>query len=49
LGAIYTRASNQIAMLDRDTGVIVERTLKHEGEAVRGFPALSVKDHQLTS
>src|SRR3989442_7889058 len=24
-------------MLDRDTGVIVERTLKHEGEAVRTF------------
>jgi hypothetical protein len=26
-------------MLDRDTGAVIERTLKHEGEAVREFYA----------
>jgi len=26
-------------MLDRDTGVVIEKTLKHEGEAVREFYA----------
>ena len=30
------RASQQsIAMLDRDTGAVIEKTLKREGEAVR--------------
>jgi hypothetical protein len=28
-----------IAMLDRDTGVVVEKTFTHEGEAVREFYA----------
>jgi hypothetical protein len=27
-------ASQPIAMLDRDTGAVIEKTLKHEGEAV---------------
>ena len=28
-----------MAMLDRDTGAVIEKTLKHEGEAVREFYA----------
>ena len=33
------RAQQTIAMLDRETGEVVEKTLKHEGEAVREFYA----------
>ncbi len=33
---LHTRQQS-IAMLDRDTGEVVERTLTHEGEAVREF------------
>src|SRR5438445_10121261 len=37
IGCDLHASQQSIAMLDRDTGVIVERTLKHEGEAVRTF------------
>ena len=33
---LHTRQQS-IAMLDRDTGAVVERTLSHEGESVREF------------
>jgi hypothetical protein len=35
IGCDLHASQQSIAMLDRDTGVIVERTLKHEGGAVR--------------
>ena len=37
---ICTRTQQTIAMLDGDTGEVVERTLTHEGETVRAFDAL---------
>ena len=39
IGCDLHAAQQTIAMLDRDTGEVVERTLKHEGEAVREFYA----------
>jgi hypothetical protein len=33
-------AQQTIAMLDRETGEIVERTLKHDGTTVRDFTPL---------
>jgi len=39
--ATYTRQQT-IAMLDRDTGDIVERTLEHDGTAVRLRPPVIV-------
>jgi hypothetical protein len=32
-------SQQSIAMLDRETGVVAEKTLKHEGETVRAFYA----------
>ncbi len=32
-------SQQSMAMLDRDTGAVIEKTLKHEGEAVREFYA----------
>ena len=37
IGCDLHASQQSIAMLDRDTGVVVEKTLKHEGEAVREF------------
>jgi transposase len=39
IGCDLHAAQQTIAMLDRDTGEVVERTLKHEGTAVRDFYA----------
>ena len=39
IGCDLHASQQSIAMLNRDTGVIVEKTLKHEGEAVREFYA----------
>jgi transposase len=39
VGCDLHAAQQSIAMLDRDTGVVIEKTLKHEGEAVREFYA----------
>jgi transposase len=39
IGCDLHASQQSIAMLDRDTGVVVEKTLKHEGEAVREFYA----------
>jgi transposase len=39
IGCDLHAAQQTIAMLDRDTGEIVERTLAHEGTAVREFYA----------
>jgi transposase len=39
IGCDLHAAQQTIAMLDRETGEIVERTLKHEGTAVRDFYA----------
>ena len=35
IGCDLHASQQSIAMLDRDTGAVVEKTLKHEGEAVR--------------
>ena len=37
IGCDLHASQQSIAMLDRDTGVVVEKTLAHEGEAVREF------------
>ena len=37
IGCDLHAAQPTIAMLDRETGEVVERTLKHEGTAVRDF------------
>ena len=37
IGCDLHASQQSIAMLDRDTGEIVEKTLTHEGEAVRAF------------
>jgi transposase len=39
IGCDLHASQQSIAMLDRDTGVVVEKTLNHEGEAVREFYA----------
>ena len=39
IGCDLHASQQSIAMLDRDTGEIVEKTLTHEGEAVRAFYA----------
>lgn len=39
VGCDLHASQQSIAMLDRDTGVVIEKTLKHEGEAVRAFYA----------
>ena len=39
VGCDLHAAQQTIAMLDRDTGEIVERIVKHEGTAVRDFYA----------
>jgi transposase len=39
IGCDLHASQQSIAMLDRDTGVVVEKTLTHEGEAVREFYA----------
>jgi hypothetical protein len=39
IGCDLHAAQQTIALLDRDTGEIVERTLNHEGTAVRDFYA----------
>ena len=39
IGCDLHARQQSIAMLDRETGVVVEKTLKHEGEAVREFYA----------
>jgi len=41
IGCDLHASQPSIAMLDRDTGVVGEKTLKHEGEAVREFYASS--------
>jgi hypothetical protein len=35
IGCDLHASQQSIAMLDRDTGVVVEKTFTHEGEAVR--------------
>src|SRR5262245_23987734 len=40
IGCDLHASQQTIAMLDDDTGEIVERTLKHEGETVREFYAV---------
>ena len=37
IGCDLHTAPQTIAMLNRDTGEVVERTLKHEGTVVRDF------------
>jgi transposase len=39
IGCDLHASQQSIAMLDRDTGVVVEKTLTHEGGAVRDFYA----------
>src|SRR6266851_5757410 len=39
IGCDLHASQQSIAMLDRDTGVVLEKTLKHEGGAVRAFYA----------
>src|SRR2546423_4393837 len=39
IGCDLYASQQSIAMLDRDTGAVIEKTLKHEGEAVREFYA----------
>jgi hypothetical protein len=39
IGCDLHASQESIAMLDRDTGVVIERTLTHEGGAVRAFYA----------
>ena len=39
IGCDLHAAQQTIAMLDGDTGEVVERTLRHEGETVRAFYA----------
>ena len=39
IGCDLHASQQSIAMLDRDTGVVVEKTLTHEGGAVREFYA----------
>ena len=39
IGCDLHAAQQTIAMLDGDTGVVVERPLKHEGDSVRAFYA----------
>jgi hypothetical protein len=39
IGCDLHAAQQSIAMLDGDTGEVVERTLKHEGDQVREFYA----------
>ena len=39
IGCDLHTAKQTIAMLDRDTGEVVEHTLNHDGEAVRAFYA----------
>ena len=39
IGCDLHAAKQTIAMLDRDTGEVVEQTLNHDGEAVREFYA----------
>lgn len=39
IGCDLHARQQSIAMLDRDTGAVIEKTLKHEGEAVREFYA----------
>ena len=39
IGCDLHASQQTIAMLDRDTGEVVEKTLKHEGETVRDFYA----------
>ena len=39
IGCDLHAAQQTIAMLDRDSGEVVERTVKHEGTAVRDFYA----------
>jgi hypothetical protein len=39
IGCDLHTAKQTIAMLDRDTGEVVEQTLNHDGEAVRAFYA----------
>jgi hypothetical protein len=42
IGCDLHASQQSIAMLDRDTGVVVEKTLMHEGGAVREFYAATV-------
>ena len=39
IGCDLHAAQQTIAMLDRETGAVVEQTLKHDGEEVRAFYA----------
>jgi hypothetical protein len=39
MGCDLHASQQSIAMLDRDTGAVIEKTLKHDGEAVREFYA----------
>src|SRR5438105_6289309 len=39
VGCDLHASQQSIAMLDRDSGAVIEKTLKHEGEAVREFYA----------
>ncbi len=39
IGCDLHASQQSIAMLDRDTGAVTEKTLKHEGETVREFYA----------
>ena len=39
IGCDLHASQQSIAMLDRDTGAVIEKTLKHEREAVREFYA----------
>ena len=36
IGCDLHASQQSIAMLDRDTGAVIEKTLKHEGEAENG-------------
>jgi hypothetical protein len=37
IGCDLHTSQQSIAMLDRDTGAVIEKTLRHEGETVRTF------------
>jgi hypothetical protein len=39
IGCDLHASQQSIAMFDRDTGAVIEKTLRHEGEAVREFYA----------
>jgi hypothetical protein len=47
VGCDLHAAKQTIAMLDRDTGEVVEQTLSHDGETVREFYAAALRKYSI--